>query len=178
MSVIHCTVVLMVVHPMFTIRERTIQAVIGRGPVNCLSRKVTVPVEKLFLVLTESLVRLSEHLLPSISGMLAVFHEAVIPLHQPRSVVKNCKRIESVLLKRTRKRRERTHCWQDDPSSTLPPHRVGQTAYKEPRCSRHLASSDRRAYWLLFGPSAVQNASFRCDVAPFLAADPVTTNRW
>lgn len=89
MLVMHCTVVLLVVHPMFTIRERTIQAVIGRDPVTRLSRKVTMPVEKLFLVLTESLVRLNEHLLPSISGVLAVFHEAVIPIHQPRSVVKN-----------------------------------------------------------------------------------------
>jgi hypothetical protein len=93
MLVMHCTVVLLVVHPMFNIRERTIQAVIGRDPVTRLSRKVTMPVEKLFLVLTESLVRLNEHLLPSISGVLAVFHEAVIPIHQPRSVVKNCKHI-------------------------------------------------------------------------------------
>jgi hypothetical protein len=29
MLVIQCTVVLLVVHPMFTVRERTIQAVIG-----------------------------------------------------------------------------------------------------------------------------------------------------
>jgi hypothetical protein len=93
MLVIHCTVVLLVVHPMFTIRERTIQAVIGRHPVFRLCRKVTMPVEKLFLVLIESLVRLSEHLLPSISGVLAIFHEAVIPLHQPSSVVKNYKNI-------------------------------------------------------------------------------------
>jgi hypothetical protein len=76
---------------MLTIRERTIQAVVGRDPVSRLSRKVIMPAEKLFLVLTESLVRLGEHLIPSISGMLAVFHEAVIPLHQPSSVVKNCK---------------------------------------------------------------------------------------
>jgi len=88
MIAVHCTVVSLVVHPMFTIRERTFQAVIGRHPVSHLSRKVTMSVEKLFLVLTESLVRLSEHLLPSISGMLAVFHEAAIPIHQPSSVVK------------------------------------------------------------------------------------------
>ena len=90
MLVFHCTVVLLVVHlTMFTIRERTIQAVIGREEMSRLSRKVTMPVEKLFLVLTESLVRLSEHLLPSIAVVLAVFHEAVIPLHQPSSIVKN-----------------------------------------------------------------------------------------
>jgi hypothetical protein len=99
----------MLVHPMFTIRERTIQAVIGRDPVSRLSRKVFMPAEKLFLVLTESFVRVGEHLLPSISGVLAVFHEAVIPLHQPSSVVKNCKDIRVSLLKRTRKRRERAH---------------------------------------------------------------------
>ena len=78
---------------MFTIREGTIQAVIVRDPVFRLSRKVTMSVEKLFLVLMESLVRLSEHLLPNISGVLAVFHEAVIPIHQPSSVVKNYKNI-------------------------------------------------------------------------------------
>jgi len=89
MLVIHCTVALLVVHPMLIIRERTVQTVIGRDPVSRLSRKVTMPAEKLFPVLTESLVRLSEHLLPSISGVLAVFHEAVIPLHQPSSVAKN-----------------------------------------------------------------------------------------
>jgi hypothetical protein len=100
----------MLVHPMFTIRERTIQAVIGRGPVSRQSRKVIMPAEKLFLVLTESLVRLGEHLLPSISGVLAVFHEAVIPLHQPGSVAKNCKKkIRVSLLKRTGKSRERAH---------------------------------------------------------------------
>jgi hypothetical protein len=81
MLVVHCTVALLLVHRMFTIRERTIQAVIGRDPVFRLSRKVTMPAEKLFLVLTEALVRLSEHMLPSISGVLAVFHEAAIPLH-------------------------------------------------------------------------------------------------
>jgi hypothetical protein len=99
----------MLVHPMFTIRERTIQAAIGRDPVSRQSRKVIMPAEMLFLVLTESLVLLGEHLLPSISGVLAVFHEAVIPLHQPGSVVKNCKNIRVSLLKRTRKSRERAH---------------------------------------------------------------------
>ncbi|SRR6266403_1669936 len=77
---------------MFIIREGTIQTVISRDPVFRLSGEVTVPAEKLFLVLTESLVRLSERLLPSISVVLAVFHEAVISLHQPSSVVKNCKK--------------------------------------------------------------------------------------
>lgn len=101
MLVIRCTVALLVVHPMFTIRERTIQAVVGRDPVFRLSRKVTMPAEKLFLVLTESLVRAGEHLLPSISAVLTVFHEAAIPLDQPSSVVKNCKNIS--ILKRTRK---------------------------------------------------------------------------
>ena len=91
MMVIHCKIALLVVH--LTIRERTIQAVIGRDPVSRLSRKVFMPAEKLFLVLAESLVRLGERLLPSISGVLAVFHEAAIPLHQPSSVVKNCKNI-------------------------------------------------------------------------------------
>src|SRR5260370_19138132 len=89
--VIHWAVA--VVHPTFTIREGTIQVVVGRDPVSCLSRKVTMPVEKLFLVLMESLVRLCEHLLPRISIVLTVFHEAVIPLHQPSSVVQNCKNI-------------------------------------------------------------------------------------
>lgn len=93
MSVIHRIVALLVVHPMFIIRERTIQAVIGRDPVFCLSRKVTMPNEKLFLILTESLIRLSEHLFPGISGVFAVFHEAVVPLHQPSGVAKNCKNI-------------------------------------------------------------------------------------
>jgi hypothetical protein len=93
MLVIHCKVALLVVHPMLTIRERTIQAVISRDPVSRLSRKLIMSAEKLFLVLTESLVRLSEHLLPSISVFLAVFNEAAIPLHQPGSVVKNCKNI-------------------------------------------------------------------------------------
>lgn len=102
MLVIHCKVALLVVHPMLTIRERTIQAVISRDPVSRLPRKLIMSAEKLFLVLTESLVRLSEHLLPSISVLLAVFNEAAIPLHQPGSVVKNCKKIRSVLLKRTR----------------------------------------------------------------------------
>ena len=88
MVVIHCTVALVVEHPMFTIRKRTIQAAIGRDPVIRLSRKATMPAEKLFLVLTKSLsLRLSEHLLPSISGVLAVFYEAAIPLYQPSSVV-------------------------------------------------------------------------------------------
>jgi hypothetical protein len=68
-----------------------------------------MPAEKLFLVLAKSLVRLGEHLLPSISGVLAVFHEAVIPLYQPSSVAKNCKNIRVSLLKRTRKRKERAH---------------------------------------------------------------------
>ena len=98
MLVIHCEVALLVVHPMSAICERIIQAVIGRDPVFRLSRKVIMPAEKLFLVLTESLVRVSEDLLPSISGVLAVFHKAAIPLHQPGSVVKNCKIFESVLL--------------------------------------------------------------------------------
>lgn len=40
------------------------------------------------------------------------------------------------------------------------------------RCVRHPASSDQRAYWSLFGPSAAQNASFHFDVATFLASDP------
>jgi hypothetical protein len=65
----------------------------SRDPVSRLSRKLIMSAEKLFLVLTESLVRLSEHLLPSISVFLAVFNEAAIPLHQPGSVVKNCKNI-------------------------------------------------------------------------------------
>jgi hypothetical protein len=103
--VIHWAVA--VVHPTFTIREGTIQVVVGRDPVSCLSRKVTMPVEKLFLVLMESLVRLSEHLLPRISIVLAVFHEAVIPLHHPSSVLQNCKNI-GVNFNRTRKR-ERAH---------------------------------------------------------------------
>lgn len=94
MLVIHCKVALLVVHPMLTIRERTIQAVISRDPVSRLPRKLIMSAEKLFLVLTESLVRLSEHLLPSISVLLAVFNEAAIPLHQPGSVVKNCKKFD------------------------------------------------------------------------------------
>jgi hypothetical protein len=77
---------------MFTIRERIIQAVIGRYPEPRLSREFTMPAVKLLLVLT-FLVRLSEHLPPRISGMLAVFHEVAIPLHQPSSVVKNCRDI-------------------------------------------------------------------------------------
>jgi len=67
-----------------------------------------MPAEKLFLVLTESLVRLSEHLLPSISGVLAVFHEAVISLHQLSSVLKNCENIR-VSFTQTHKEKERAH---------------------------------------------------------------------
>lgn len=70
----------LVVHPI-TIRERTIQAIIGGDPMVRLSHEFIMPAEKLFLVLTEPLVRLSEHLLPRVSGVLAVFHKAAISFH-------------------------------------------------------------------------------------------------
>lgn len=55
MLVIHWTMALLLMQSMFNIREDTIQAIIGRGPVPYLSRKVTMPAKKLLLGLMESL---------------------------------------------------------------------------------------------------------------------------
>ena len=56
MLVVHWTMALLLMQPMFNIREGTIQAIISRGPVPYLSRKVTMPAKKLLLGLMESLV--------------------------------------------------------------------------------------------------------------------------